>query len=113
MALEKLKEVLDDSPDFLEARFLIAEVFYQLGSYKEANQHFQYIVNNYVDSEYYENALLGNGWCAYLLGNYSEAENTLELLIKNYPRSPLYQKEYISWGWYILNKKILPDYKAL
>ncbi len=105
MALEKLKEVLDDSPDFLEARFLIAEVFYQLGSYKEANQHFQYIVNNYVDSEYYENALLGNGWCAYLLGNYSEAENTLELLIKNYPRSPLYQEGIYKLGMVYFKQK--------
>ncbi|HPK86566.1 MAG TPA: tetratricopeptide repeat protein [Atribacterota bacterium] len=89
-ALEKLREVLAINPDFLEARFLMAETAYELGDYGEANQHYQYIIDNYGESQYYENSLLGNGWTAYLLGNYQQAEIDLELLIKNFPRSTLY-----------------------
>ena len=104
-ALEKLRDVLEDSPDFLEARFLIAETLYQLRNYAEANQHYQYIVNNYIDSEYYENALLGNGWCAYLLGDYSNAEIVLELLVKNYPRSTLHQEGMYKLGMVYFKQK--------
>jgi|LSQX01.2.fsa_nt_gb tetratricopeptide (TPR) repeat protein len=104
-ALERLRDVLEDSPDFLEARFLIAETLYQLKNYAEANQHYQFIVDSYVDSEYYENALLGNGWCSYLLGDYSNAEISLELLVKNYPRSPLHQEGIYKLGMVYFKQK--------
>jgi tetratricopeptide (TPR) repeat protein len=98
IALEKLQEVLEVNPDYLEARFLIAETFYQLGKYKEANQHYQYIINNFMDSKYYENALLGSGWCSYLLGDFAQSENVLEILVNNFPKSPLYQEGIYKLG---------------
>ena len=98
VALEKLQEVLEVNPDYLEARFLIAETFYQLGKYKEANQNYQYIINNFMDSEYYENALLGSGWCSYLLGDFAQSEHVLEILVNNFPQSPLYQEGIYKLG---------------
>ncbi|MDD4895205.1 MAG: tetratricopeptide repeat protein [Atribacterota bacterium] len=109
IALDKLNEVLEVNPDFLEARFLIAETLYNLGKYNEANQHYKYIINNYIDSMYYENALLGNGWCSYLLGDYAEAEISLELLVKNYSGSTLYQEGIYKLGKiYFQQKKYTP-----
>lgn len=97
-ALEKLNEILEVNPDFLEARFLIAETQYQLENYEEANNHYKYIIKNNIESEYYENALLGSGWCSYLLGNFSDAEIYLELLVRNYPKSLLYQEGVYKLG---------------
>ncbi len=108
-ALDRLKEVLDVNPDYLEARFLIAETLYQLGKYNESNQHYKYIINNYLDSEYYQNALLGSGWCSYLLEDYSDAEIVLELLVKNYPRSTLYLEGVYKLGRVYFKQKKFPN----
>ena len=106
MALEKLRKILDINPDFIEAGFLMAEAAYESGNYGEANQYYRYIIDNYKDSKYYENALLGSGWCAYLLGDYSQAETYLELLSKNFPRSSLYSETVYKLGRvYFMQKK--------
>ncbi len=107
-ALDKLSEVIAVNPDYLEARFLIAETLYRLEKYEDANQHYKYIINNYIDSEFYQNALLGSGWCSYLLEDYNYAEMVLELLIKNYPRSTLYLEGVYKLGRvYFKQKKYL------
>ncbi len=97
-ALERLKEIIEVNPDFLEARFLIAETLYQLGNFEDANQHYKYIVSNYKDTTFYEDSLLGNGWCSFLLEDYSQAEEALELLITDFPRSALYQEGVYKLG---------------
>lgn len=105
-ALEKLREILAINPDFFEARFLMAEAAYKLGHYGEANQHYIYLIDNYKDSIYYENALLGSGWCAYMLGDYNQAEISLELLSKNFPKSSLYPETLYKLGRvYFMQKK--------
>lgn len=91
IALENLKEALKMNPDFPEARFLIAETFYQINDFDEALFHYQYIVDNFKESEYYDNSLLGGGWCAYLLENYLLSEEYLELLVAQFPKGTLYQ----------------------
>ena len=98
VALEKLREALEINPDYLEARFLIAETLYQLKDYQEANIHYKYIVDNHSGSEYYENSLLGGGWCLYLLEDYRQSEEYLELLKDNFPRSSLYQEGLYKLG---------------
>ncbi|MDD4288153.1 MAG: tetratricopeptide repeat protein [Atribacterota bacterium] len=98
VALEKLRESLEINPDYLEARFLIAETLYQLKDYHEANIHYKYIIDNYPNSEYYENSLLGSGWCLYLLEEYPQSEEHLKLLIDNFPKSPLYEEGIYKLG---------------
>lgn len=88
-ALEKLMEIIKGNPNFLEARFLMAETLYQLGNYKDANQHYRYIIDNFKDTEYYENSLLSNGWCSFLIEDYNQAEEALEILITKFPQSSL------------------------
>jgi len=97
-ALEKLEEALEINPDYLEARFLIAETFYQLKEYTEANINYQYVIDHFTDSEYYDNALLGSGWCFYLLDDYAKSENNLKILIDNFPDSSLYQEGIYKLG---------------
>jgi len=98
VALEKLKDALEINPDYLEARFLIAETLYQLKNYREASIHYKYIIDNYPGSNYYENALLGGGWCSYLVEDYRQSEEYLELLKNNFPKSPLYQEGLYKLG---------------
>jgi len=98
IALENLKEALEVNPDYLEARFLIAETYFQLNFFDEAILHYQYIIDNFKESEYYDNSLLGGGWCAYLLGDYAQSEEYLELLVKGFPKSPLYQEGIYKLG---------------
>ncbi len=97
-ALEKLEEALEINPDYLEARFLIAETLYQLQDYNEANVHYKYVIDNYPGSEYYENCLLGSGWCLYLLEDYQKSVEYLEMLIDNFPNSSLYQEGIYKLG---------------
>ena len=97
-ALEKLEEALEINPDYLEARFLIAETLYQLQDYNTANVHYKYVIDHYPGSEYYENCLLGSGWCLYLLEDYQESEKYLEMLIDNFPDSSLYQEGIYKLG---------------
>jgi tetratricopeptide (TPR) repeat protein len=98
IALENLKEALEVNSDYLAARFLIAETYFQLNYFEEAILHYQYIVDNFTESEYYDNALLGGGWCAYLLGDYQQSEEYLELLVKEFPKSSLYQEALYKLG---------------
>jgi tetratricopeptide (TPR) repeat protein len=98
VAYERLRDSLEINPDYLEARFLIAETLYQLQDYEKSNIHYQYIIDNYSESEYYEDALLGSGWCNYLLDNYQQAEKYLEILVENFPKSLLYQEAVYKLG---------------
>ncbi len=98
IALEKLEESLEINPDYPEARFLIAETLYQLNNFSEAIFHYKQIVENFQDSEYYENALLGSGWCAYLLGDYVQSEKYLKLLVEEFPNSSLYHEAVYKLG---------------
>ncbi|MDD4363970.1 MAG: tetratricopeptide repeat protein, partial [Atribacterota bacterium] len=98
VALEKLQESLDINPDYLESRFLIAETWYQLGNHSEANIHYQYIISNYSQSEYYADSLLGSGWCYFLSEDYRQAENCLKLFIDNFPQSSFYQEALYKLG---------------
>jgi len=97
-ALEKLEEALEINPDYPEARFLIAETLYQLKNYNTANVHYKYVIDNYPSSEYYENCLLGSGWCLYLLEDYQKSEEYLEMLLDDFPDSSLYQEGIYKLG---------------
>jgi tetratricopeptide (TPR) repeat protein len=98
VAYDRLRDSLEINPDYLEARFLIAETLYQLKDYEKSYIHYQYIIDNYSDSDYYEDSLLGSGWCNYLLDNYQQAEKYLELLVENFPKSLLYQEAVYKLG---------------
>ncbi len=95
IALENLREALEINPDYLEARFLMAEILFQLDRFDESILHYQYIIDNYdhyKESEYYDDALLGGGWNAYLLEDYTQSQKYLRLLVEEYPKSSLYQE---------------------
>jgi len=97
-ALEKLKKAIEINPDYSDARFLLAETLYQLQNYEEANLHYQYIIDNFTDSEYYDDSLLGSGWCYYLTEEYEQSENYLKKLVENFPHSSLYQEGMYKLG---------------
>lgn len=117
VALEKLNEVLEIHPDYLEAVFLIAETYHELGDFKNAMTYYQKIVTDFKGSEYDDDALLGSGWCAYLLEDYQQSEKDLTLLVEQFSKSPFYQegiyklgRAYFAQGQY---QKVIEMYEKL
>ncbi|OIP69505.1 hypothetical protein AUK42_05125 [Candidatus Atribacteria bacterium CG2_30_33_13] len=89
VAMEELKEALNLKSDYPNARYLLAECYFQKGEYKIAQVEYERVVTDSVINEYTDDALLGSGWCYYLLEEYPEATEKFLKLLKDFPDSNL------------------------
>jgi tetratricopeptide (TPR) repeat protein len=83
--LEQLSSDYPASPHFTEAEFRVAESYFAAGRYQQAESAYRRVVEQGVDTAYYQNALYMYGWAQFKQGQYrrsiSAFTNTLDLLL--------------------------------
>jgi len=89
VAVEELKKALDIKSDYPQARYLLAECYFQQKEYKLAQVEYERVVTDSEINEYTDDALWGSGWCYYLLEEYEEAAKRLSKLLNDFPDSDL------------------------
>ncbi len=89
VAIEELKKALIIKSDYPNARYLLAECYFQQEEYKLAQVEYERVVTDSEINEYTDDALWGSGWCYYLLEEYEEAARRFSKLLKDFPQSNL------------------------
>lgn len=89
VAIEELKKALDVKSDYPQARYLLAECYFQQKEYKFAQVEYERVVTDSEINEYTDDALWGSGWCYYLLEEYEEAAKRFSKLLNDFPNSDL------------------------
>lgn len=89
VAIEELKGALEIKSDYPQARYLLAECYFQLKEYKLAQVEYERVVTDSEINEYTDDALWGSGWCYYLLEEYDEAAKRFSKLLNDFPNSDL------------------------
>jgi len=89
VAIEELKKALDIKSDYPQARYLLAECYFQQKEYMLAQVEYERVVTDSGRNEYTDDALWGSGWCYYLLEEYEEAAERFSKLLNDFPNSDL------------------------
>lgn len=89
VAVEELKKALDIKSDYPQARYLLAECYFQQKEYMLAQVEYERVVTDSEINEYTDDALWGSGWCYYLLEEYEEAAKRFSKLLNDFPDSDL------------------------
>jgi len=89
VAIEELKKALDIKSDYPQARYLLAECYFQQEEYSLARVEYEKVVTDSEINEYTDDALWGSGWCYYLLEEYEEAAKKFLKLLNDFPNSDL------------------------
>lgn len=89
VAVEEIKKALDIKSDYPNARYLLAECYFQQKEYKLAQVEYERIITDSEINEYSDDALWGSGWCYYLLEEYEEAAKRFLKLLNDFPDSDL------------------------
>jgi len=89
VAVEELKKALDIKSDYPQARYLLAECYFQQKEYMLAQVEYERVVTDSEINEYTDDALWGSGWCYYLLEEYGEAARRFSKLLNDFPDSDL------------------------
>jgi len=89
VAVEELKKALDIKSDYPQARYLLAECYFQKKEYMLAQVEYERVVTDSEINEYTDDALWGSGWCYYLLEEYEEAAKRFSKLLNDFPDSDL------------------------
>ncbi|HER24871.1 MAG TPA: tetratricopeptide repeat protein [Candidatus Atribacteria bacterium] len=89
VALEEIKKALDIKSDYPQARYLLAECYFQLKEYRSAQVEYERVVTDSEMNEYTDDALYGSGWSYYLLEEYEAAAKRFSKLLNDFPDSNL------------------------
>lgn len=89
VAIEELKKALSIKSDYPNARYLLAECYFQQKEYKLAQVEYERVVTDSAINEYTDDALWGSGWSYYLLEEYEEAARRFSKLLNDFPDSDL------------------------
>jgi len=90
LAIKYYQEAIDDRNASIDYAYFQKGVVNSIaGKIKVANQSFDRVINNYSNSNYYDNALFQKAQLAFESGQYETAIDGFTYLLKNLPQSPL------------------------
>jgi len=88
-ALERARTLIAADAFLVKAKFSAGECLKMLGSFQEAVDLFQRVLDGDPSPEFRKGALLGLAWCAKRIGRLDRAIECLETLCRRFPEEPI------------------------
>ena len=88
-----------------EARYQVAECYYNERTYDQALRAYRILLQQHPDSEYTEDALYNIAWCQFQLEQEDDAVKTLAQVVERFPRGDYAPDAQFTIGDYHYNRK--------